>query len=382
MAKPRRPSRQRHQLHDGASRTGSGDVPARARPRRTREVHGDLGRRPHRRAAPRVRGPHAGEVRRPRAARRRTRRRQRGVDLRRAGVPQRRVQRRRRSPGERVQLRADPLRRDAARAHGTSTPASHDMDLNGVYASLCFPSFLPGFAGQRLQLLTDDPELALATVRAWNDWLLEDWAGSVPGRMIPCSSRTSSIPSSRPTRCGATPSAGSRRSRSPRLPHMLGLPSLHIGPLGSDHAGMRGDRHGRVPAHRLVGHVADARPTTRRPTSSACCSSATPCSPPSTGCTRRSRCASRTSASACPRAASAGCRPPRPPRPRAQYHDDVRHVERHRPHAGRGVAAQLLVLRHRRPVGVRASATASASTTSCSSPTTRTATRPGPTPRA
>ena len=30
-----------------------------------------------------------------------------------------------------------------------------DMDLNGVYASLNFPSFLPGFAGQRLQQVTD-----------------------------------------------------------------------------------------------------------------------------------------------------------------------------------------------------------------------------------
>src|SRR6476661_6694815 len=27
-----------------------------------------------------------------------------------------------------------------------------DMDTNGVYASLCFPSFLPGFAGQRIQV--------------------------------------------------------------------------------------------------------------------------------------------------------------------------------------------------------------------------------------
>jgi len=44
-----------------------------------------------------------------------------------------------------------------------------DMDLNGVYASVCFPSFLPGFAGQRLQQLAGDPELALACVRAWND---------------------------------------------------------------------------------------------------------------------------------------------------------------------------------------------------------------------
>ncbi len=56
-----------------------------------------------------------------------------------------------------------------------------DMDINGVYASLCFPSFLPGFAGQRLQQLADDPELALACVRAWNDWMLEEWVGSLPG---------------------------------------------------------------------------------------------------------------------------------------------------------------------------------------------------------
>src|SRR6516165_4018178 len=36
-----------------------------------------------------------------------------------------------------------------------------DMDLNGIYASLNFPSFLPGFAGQRLQQLTGDRDLAL-----------------------------------------------------------------------------------------------------------------------------------------------------------------------------------------------------------------------------
>jgi len=61
-----------------------------------------------------------------------------------------------------------------------------DMDLNGVYASLNFPSFLPGFAGQRLQMVTKDLELAEASVRAWNDWHLEEWAGTHPGRIIPC----------------------------------------------------------------------------------------------------------------------------------------------------------------------------------------------------
>ena len=60
------------------------------------------------------------------------------------------------------------------------------MDLNGIYASLNFPSFLPGFAGQRLQQVTNDRDLALASVRAWNDWHHEVWAGSYPGRIIAC----------------------------------------------------------------------------------------------------------------------------------------------------------------------------------------------------
>ena len=55
------------------------------------------------------------------------------------------------------------------------------MDLNGVYASLCFPSFLPGFAGQRLQQLTDDPDLALG-VRAGVERLGARGVGRVRAR--------------------------------------------------------------------------------------------------------------------------------------------------------------------------------------------------------
>ena len=60
-----------------------------------------------------------------------------------------------------------------------------DMDLDGVAASLCFPSFLPGFVGQRLTLWPDDPDLALTAMRAYNDWHLEAWCGAHPGRFIP-----------------------------------------------------------------------------------------------------------------------------------------------------------------------------------------------------
>ena len=80
----------------------------------------------------------------------------------------------------------DPTRFDEMRRGAWDIAARVvDMDLNGIYASLNFPSFLPGFAGQRLQQVTSDPELALACLRAWNDWHLEEWAGHAPERIIP-----------------------------------------------------------------------------------------------------------------------------------------------------------------------------------------------------
>ena len=155
------------------------------RARETR-IHGDLGRRPHRRAARHVRGPGAGEVRRPGAEGRRrpTTAAQTwvydGQELpTSASTP---------SSGGRCSeygfepARFDEMRRGAWDIHARVA----DMDLNGVYASLNFPSFLPGFAGQRLQQVTKDPELALARCAAWNDWHLEEWAGPYPDRIIPC----------------------------------------------------------------------------------------------------------------------------------------------------------------------------------------------------
>ncbi len=60
-----------------------------------------------------------------------------------------------------------------------------DMDLDGVWASLCFPSITFGFAGTHLSGLKDQ-ELGLACVRAWNDWVAEEWCGPYPDRFIPC----------------------------------------------------------------------------------------------------------------------------------------------------------------------------------------------------
>ena len=61
-----------------------------------------------------------------------------------------------------------------------------DMDVDGVYASLCFRSMVWGFCGQRISAL-EDPELALACVRAYNDWVFEEWFSPYPQRIIPAS---------------------------------------------------------------------------------------------------------------------------------------------------------------------------------------------------
>ncbi len=58
-----------------------------------------------------------------------------------------------------------------------------DMSAGGVLGSMCFPSF-PGFSG-RLFAAADDKELALATIQAYNDWHIDEWCGSYPGRFIP-----------------------------------------------------------------------------------------------------------------------------------------------------------------------------------------------------
>ena len=50
-----------------------------------------------------------------------------------------------------------------------------DMDVNWVEASLSFPTF-PRFCGQTF-LEAKDRELAMLCVRAYNDWMVEEWCG-------------------------------------------------------------------------------------------------------------------------------------------------------------------------------------------------------------
>lgn len=57
------------------------------------------------------------------------------------------------------------------------------MNANGVLASMNFPSY-PQFCGQFFARATDK-DLALAVLRAYNDWQVDEWCGTYQGRMIP-----------------------------------------------------------------------------------------------------------------------------------------------------------------------------------------------------
>ncbi len=58
-----------------------------------------------------------------------------------------------------------------------------DMDANGVLGSMCFPSF-PNLCGQ-LFARSSDLDAGLAVLRAYNDWHVDEWCGTYPGRFIP-----------------------------------------------------------------------------------------------------------------------------------------------------------------------------------------------------
>ena len=141
--------------------TVNGPSPSSPSPRRGAQVHGHLGRRPHRRAPARLRRPGAPEFadRAPRVVEKDDGSQTwlyDGVELPNVGfnaVVGRPVD----------EYGFEPARFDEMRRGAWDIDARiADMDLNGIYASLNFPSFLPGFAGQRLQLMTKDPDLAMA----------------------------------------------------------------------------------------------------------------------------------------------------------------------------------------------------------------------------
>jgi predicted TIM-barrel fold metal-dependent hydrolase len=100
-----------------------------------------------------------------------------------------------------------------------------DMNANGVLGSLCFPSF-PHFAGE-LFFKVDDKELALATVRAYNDWHVHEWCGTHPGRFIPLGILPIWDVSASVSELKRIVALGVHAISFPDNPSVHGLPSVH-----------------------------------------------------------------------------------------------------------------------------------------------------------
>jgi predicted TIM-barrel fold metal-dependent hydrolase len=103
-----------------------------------------------------------------------------------------------------------------------------DMDQAGIAASVCFPSLIAGFAGTVFSR-SKDPDLGLACVEAWNDWHLDVWAGTHPGRIIPMQITWLLDPARAADMVRTNAERGFRALSFAELPARIGLPSLHSG---------------------------------------------------------------------------------------------------------------------------------------------------------
>jgi predicted TIM-barrel fold metal-dependent hydrolase len=99
-------------------------------------------------------------------------------------------------------------------------PRLEDMDRNHTEASLCFPTF-PRFCGQTFTE-AQDKELALLCVRAYNDWMVEEWCGESGGRLIPLWDAALAAEEVR-----RNAARGVRAVCFSEIPPFLGLPSVH-----------------------------------------------------------------------------------------------------------------------------------------------------------
>jgi predicted TIM-barrel fold metal-dependent hydrolase len=98
-----------------------------------------------------------------------------------------------------------------------------DMNRNGVLASMCFPSFV-GFAGRKF-MDAKDKDLALVMLKAYNDWHIDEWCASHPGRFIPQAIGPLWDMDALVAEIHRVAAKGARAISMPELPHLLGLPT-------------------------------------------------------------------------------------------------------------------------------------------------------------
>ena len=100
-----------------------------------------------------------------------------------------------------------------------------DFELNWVDGSLPFPTF-PRFCGQTFYE-ANDKELALACVKAYNDWMVEEWCGPSGGMNIPLCLMPLWDPQLAAEEIQRNADRGVRAFCFSEIPTHLGLPSIH-----------------------------------------------------------------------------------------------------------------------------------------------------------
>jgi len=100
-----------------------------------------------------------------------------------------------------------------------------DMDIGGIHASVNFPSGVTGFGGT-LFSETKDPDLGLACVRAWNDWLFEEWYSPYPERIVPLGITYLADPEKGAAEIRRNAARGFTAVTLPEQPHRHGYPAI------------------------------------------------------------------------------------------------------------------------------------------------------------
>jgi predicted TIM-barrel fold metal-dependent hydrolase len=102
-----------------------------------------------------------------------------------------------------------------------------DMELNWCDGSLPFPTF-PRFCGQTFYE-ADDKELGLACVKAYNDWMVEEWCAPSGGMNIPLCIMPLWDVHLAAAEIQRNADRGVRAFCFSELPHHLKLPTIHSG---------------------------------------------------------------------------------------------------------------------------------------------------------
>ena len=102
-----------------------------------------------------------------------------------------------------------------------------DMDANGVLAQMNFPT-MAGFNARTFSE-SGDKDIATVMLRAYNDWVLDEWCATHPGRFIPLGLVPMWDPDLAAEEVRRIGRKGCRSVSFPETPHVSGLPSWMSG---------------------------------------------------------------------------------------------------------------------------------------------------------